>query len=71
MQTWEYKTIELPFSRGWGTPALDSCELTDKLNQLGREGWELISIFTTHMENRRSGDLTAVLKRPSVPASKA
>ena len=63
MQTWEYKTIKTPFSKGWSSPQLEPTEFDALLNQLGAQGWELVSVFTTHQENGRSGEAMAVFKR--------
>ncbi|MFA6174793.1 MAG: DUF4177 domain-containing protein [Kiritimatiellales bacterium] len=63
MQTWEYKTIKVPFSGGWGSPILDWTMFDTVLNQLGSDGWELVSVFTSNLENGRSGEAIAVFKR--------
>ncbi|MFM8717743.1 MAG: DUF4177 domain-containing protein [Spartobacteria bacterium] len=34
-----------------------------QFNKLAAQGWELVSIFTTHQENGRSGEAMAVFKR--------
>ncbi len=38
-------------------------ELTARLNELGAEGWELVSVFDTSMLQGRTRDVVAVLKR--------
>ena len=63
MPNWEYKTIQAPFSTGWSKPSLDSTAFDDFLNRLGSEGWELVSVFTTNLENGRSGEVIAAFKR--------
>ena len=61
---WEYMTVVLQahgFFTGGGQ--IDPQALTDRLNTLGEEGWELVSMFDT---NRASGEtrvVVAVLKR--------
>ena len=61
---WEYTTLVLGaggFLTGGGQ--IDPQALTDRLNSLGDEGWELVSMFDT---NRASGEtrvVVAVLKR--------
>jgi len=67
MQTWEYKTIKTSFTKGWGSPQLEPLEYDRLLNQLGAQGWELVSIFTTNQENGRSGEALAVFKRLRKP----
>ena len=61
---WEYTTLVLGasgFLTGGGQ--IDPQALTDRLNSLGDDGWELVSVFDT---NRASGEtrvVVAVLKR--------
>ena len=61
---WEYTTIAVGaggFLTGGGQ--IDPQALTDHLNTLGDDGWELVSVFDT---NRASGEtrvVMAVLKR--------
>jgi hypothetical protein len=61
---WEYTTLVLGaagFFTGGGQ--IDPQVLTDRLNDLGDDGWELVSVFDT---NRASGEtriVVAVLKR--------
>lgn len=42
MRTWEYKTILLPI-KYWYTVKIDEEEYQKQLNQLGGEGWELVT----------------------------
>ena len=43
---------------------IDAQKLTDRLNQLGNESWELVSVFDTNMLDGQTRDVFAVLKRP-------
>ena len=43
---------------------LDGRQFNDRLNQLGEEGWELISVFDTNFLKGGTRDVVAVLKRP-------
>ena len=63
MTKWEYKTIQVPFSKGWGTPQLDRDGVDTILNHLGQDGWEVVSALTTNQENGRSGEVIILLKR--------
>ncbi len=45
---WEYTTITMEAS-GWMGGIIDGTELTARLNQLGAQGWELVSMLTTNM----------------------
>jgi len=58
MLKWEYKTIQVPFSKGWGTPQLDRDTFDTTLNHLGREGWEMVSAL---LPIKRTGDLARQL----------
>ena len=54
-------------AKGWfigGT--LDQNEFDGKLNELGRDGWEVVSVFDTNMMDGMSREIIAVLKRPIV-----
>jgi hypothetical protein len=45
---WEYKTLTFEAAGFWsGGGKLDAQLLTGQLNELGSEGWELVSIFDT------------------------
>jgi hypothetical protein len=63
---WEYMTLMVPaggLGLGLGGK-IDGQELTDRLNKLGGEGWELVSVFDTNMLEGKTRDVIAVLKRP-------
>lgn len=36
-------------TRGWSGGIVDEQETTDVLNEMGAQGWELVSTATTHM----------------------
>ncbi|MES2674906.1 MAG: DUF4177 domain-containing protein [Pseudomonadota bacterium] len=56
---WEYKTLKYT-KRSFFTGAVDAEELQQMLNDLGRDGWELVSINQTQMQ-----PAIIVLKRPT------
>ena len=58
---WEYKTIKLS-TTGFIGGKLDETKLDDHMNQLGEQGWELVSAFST-MGNSSTRDVVAVFKR--------
>lgn len=61
---WEYMTLMLSASGFLLGGKIDVQELTDKLNERGEEGWELVSVFDTTMLEGKTRDVVAVLKRP-------
>jgi hypothetical protein len=61
--TWEYTTFMLA-ATGLLGGNVDGDVLTAKLNELGAEGWELVSMFDTNRAQGRTRDVVAVLKRP-------
>jgi hypothetical protein len=60
--TWEYTTLMLAATGFFGGD-VDGDALTDKLNELGAQGWELVTMFDTNMAHGRTNDVVAVLKR--------
>lgn len=62
MKKFEYRLLEVPTGGFWGG-AVDGQDLVDKLNELGEEGWELTSSFTTAMWEGQSHGAIIVLKR--------
>jgi len=65
MTKWEYITLMLPSTGLVLGGKIDAQKLTDRLNQLGSEGWELVNVFDTNMLEGKTRDVFALLKRPS------
>ncbi len=61
---WEYKTIKLA-TTGFSGGKLDEVELEVKMNQLGRQGWELTTAFDTNQSYGQTRDVVAIFKRPT------
>ena len=61
---WEYMTVVAPVRRTlfWGR--FQAQGLTDQLNVLGKEGWELVSTSPSWTGWGGTRELTLVLKRP-------
>jgi hypothetical protein len=60
----EYQTLTFETSGFWsGGGKLNVTQLTEQLNQLGSQGWELVSIFDTNMHEGQTRQVYAVLKR--------
>ena len=62
--TWEYMTLMLG-AGGFFGGNISGDTLTQKLNELGSQGWELVTAFDTNMSHGRTRDVVAVLKRPA------
>ena len=45
---WEYRTVMFEASRWFLGGKIDGKQFNDHLNQLGEEGWELVSAFDTN-----------------------
>jgi hypothetical protein len=61
---WEYLTVMLAAKGFWLGGKLDGEAFTGKLNELGEQGWELVSVFDTTMYDGETRDVVAVFKRP-------
>lgn len=59
----EYLTIKFAASGWFAGGDLDGDAFNQKLNDLGGEGWELVSVFDTNMLHGRTRDVVAVFKR--------
>ena len=59
---WEYHTLTLDVE-GFINVRVDGDQLTQEFNLLGREGWELVSMFDLNRGHGRSTGVVAVFKR--------
>lgn len=63
---WEYMVLDSSVSN-WFQPRLDAGALTSRLNELGKEGWEVVGMSAMEgMPHGHTRDLVLVLKRASV-----
>jgi hypothetical protein len=60
---WEYMTLVFAATGFFLGGKLDGKKLNDRLNELGEEGWELVSVFDTNMLEGTTRDVYAILKR--------
>lgn len=60
---WEYKTVKLA-TTGFVGGKFDEAKFDAMLNELGRDGWELVSGFDTNQSDGATRVVVAVLKRP-------
>ena len=62
---WEYKTVKLKLG-GFLGGKIDQNQLDAILEQSGREGWELVTVFATALYQGRTQDAAMVFKRRRV-----
>ena len=60
----EYKTIKSDTTGFVAGGKFDQNSFEQILNELGEQGWELVSAFDTNMEGGKSRHVVAILKRP-------
>ena len=62
--TWEYRTIKLA-AEGWFLGGkLDVTKLDQMMNDLGRDGWDLVAAFDTNQVYGNTKDAVLIFKRP-------
>jgi hypothetical protein len=60
---WEYKTIKLSASGLLGGVVDTDC-LDSMMNDLGRQGWEMVAAFDTNQVYGHTRDVLVIFKRP-------
>jgi hypothetical protein len=65
---WEYMTLKFSTTGFWIGGNLNTDEFNQKLNALGEEGWELVSVFDTNQGQGMTRDVIAVFKRSLLTA---
>ncbi len=64
---WEYKTFKSSANRGFLGGKTDDAEIADRLNELGAQGWELVTSFVTHIVYGSSREVNFIFKRKIIP----
>jgi hypothetical protein len=59
---WEYRTVKLA-TTGFLGGKFDAAQLDANMNQLGREGWELVAAFDTNQSYGQTRDIVLIFKR--------
>ena len=59
---WEYRTIKLA-ATGFFGGKVDENKLDETMNDLGREGWELVTAFDTNQGYGATKDMVLIFKR--------
>jgi len=62
MDTWEYQTIQVGTHGAMGG-IVDMAAFQNELNDLGRDGWELVTCFDTNMSYGQTRYIIGVFKR--------
>lgn len=60
---WEYKTIKLAATGFWIGGKIDEAKLDHMMNDLGSQGWELVSAFDTNEAYGNTRDVVVIFKR--------
>lgn len=60
----EYATVVFGLSRGLVVPKLDHEGFQQKLNEYGRDGWELVNVVTTNRGDGVTDEVISIFKRP-------
>jgi hypothetical protein len=64
MKKYEYKVIKTK-PEGFWKPTVDSEKMIDQINQLGAEGWELVSALDTAVGYGQTNEIIMFFKRES------
>ncbi|MEW9094623.1 MAG: DUF4177 domain-containing protein [Clostridiaceae bacterium] len=62
MDKWEYTSIKVE-TKGLLGGILEIEDFNFKLNELGEQGWELVSCIPTNQDNGKTREVSAVFKR--------
>lgn len=62
MEKWEYKSVKFE-TKGFMGGILEINDFDNKLNELGQQGWELVSSFTTNQGQGFTRDVIGTFKR--------
>jgi hypothetical protein len=62
MDKWEYRSLTMR-TWGWDGGKLDPESFDEELNELGNDGWELVSCFSTTRGYGKTREVIAVFKR--------
>jgi hypothetical protein len=62
MKKYEYKVLDV-LAKGFFGGKVDFQALSDKLNELGEEGWEVVAMEDTNMYEGASRSIVIILKR--------
>ena len=61
--TFEYKILEVPVTGWWWGGKVDFQALANKLNELGKGGWKVVTTNETNMWRGASRNLIVILQK--------
>ena len=61
---WEYRTVLIP-TGGWLGGKFDERSMTETMNDLGRDGWELVTALDTNRSGGETRHVVLLFKRKS------
>ena len=64
MSKFEYSTVVFDTTAFWVGSRLDHASFHGKLNEYGRDGWELVNVFDLNRREGATYEVIAVFKRP-------
>lgn len=64
MTRWEYASVSFDTRSFFGSPSLNGDAFGQKLDEYGRAGWELVSVFDMNRYKGDTSEVVAVFKRP-------
>ena len=67
MKQFEYKTLEVPVTGWYWGGKIDAQAMTDRLNELGKEGWQVSAMNETNMWRGASRALIIILQKEIQP----
>ncbi len=62
MEKWEFKSVKFE-TKGFLGGKLELNDFDNRLNELGQQGWELVSTFTTNQGQGYTRDVIGTFKR--------
>lgn len=62
---WQYTMLKIDVYRSTTGPHIDAAQIGSRLDELGENGWELVSVLGANAGQGATCDLVAVFKRPA------
>lgn len=66
MNNWNYKAIEFDPKKSFMGGKVDCQTIENRLNELGRQGWEVVSSFTTNEGYGNTKKIVYTLKKEGI-----